>query len=169
MQLAVQDAVHAGNEELMRLCLTAFYRIPFTEVHVVTMTTHHMYDEGTLSKASRKRTDHSNPTIAEYIQRLRGPEHSTSVQRAAAQILEKWARERERTDKMVVGGPVQGGGMKQQKSSLKRPEPSAPVNIFPNDRRMKPTEAVALPLNGNVQQVKVSSAQKSSVRPQAAL
>ena len=150
----------------MRLCLNAFHRIPWTEVHIITMTTHRMHDEATPSKpARRKRIDHSNPTIADYVRRLQGPEQRTSVQNAASKLLEKWGRERERTDKVVVAsGGAAAHGMKLKKSSSKRPEPLEPVNIFPKDRRMMATEAVALPMNSkDAQQFKVSTAQKSSV------
>ena len=170
--LAVQDAVQAENGDLIKLCLVAFNRIPWTEVHVLTMTTHRMHDGAAPSKpARRKRAGHSNPTIAEYIQRLQAPEYRASVGRIASHLLERWGREKDRTDKVVVpAGGAAPHGMKNKKGSLKRHDPSAaPVNAFPKDRRMKATEAVALPMNStDAQQFKVSNAQKSSVGPHPA-
>lgn len=166
----MQDAVLAGNEELMRLCLAAYSSIPFTEVHVVTMTTHQMYNEGSSAQPSRKKhRDEANPTIAEYVERLRGPQYSTSVQRAAVHLLDKWAREMDNADKVEVitaGAAAQQTQQtgKQKKNNSKHVESTKPIT-FPKDRRMKMTEDVALPMNASdALEFKISNAQKSSVR-----
>jgi hypothetical protein len=140
--LCLQDAVQARNAALVRLCLVALGKIPFAEAHIVCMVTLQMNQEGDGSQPRKwSKANGSSQTISEYIERLKLTRLSPEVQNAAAALLDKWQHVCANTDTVILTGKqvVKKGA----KGMLQRP--TAPT-VFPNDRRMKATEPVALPL-----------------------
>lgn len=148
-RVALQDAVHLRNDTLVQLCLGALWKIPFTEVHIICFARHHIIS-GT-EATDNMPTAANNPTILEFVKRLTEAERPAPVQQAAQTLLDKWARVDRESDHVIIsGGPdgqVAAAAAKKKGTKGAPLEPPRP-QVFPNDRRMKAPNPIALHRDG---------------------
>eukprot|EP00892_Ulva_mutabilis_P002295 jgi/Ulvmu1/12066/UM083_0079.1 len=165
----LQDAVHQHNEPLVQLCLGALRKIPFTEVHIICFARHHMIS-GT-EPAAGVPTAANNPTILDYVRRLTEAGRPPAVQQAAQALLDKWGRVDLESDHVILSGAQQQrrpANFGRQKGAKGPPAEPLRPQVFPNDRRMKAPQPIALHRDGrgSVELAKSNSSNMSKAAAQ---